>query len=71
MKAIGYICVTVGIISIISATTLAVHAIWVGADATLWKSLMTCGVLFLGSLLAAIINQFAAPGTGRREDDSR
>jgi len=57
MKAISYICFTLGLISIISGTTLAIHAIWVGANATLWKALITCGVLFLASLLTAVINQ--------------
>lgn len=38
MKAISYICFTLGLISIISGTTLAIHAIWVGANATLLES---------------------------------
>ena len=70
MKVISYICVTVGIISIISAMTLALHAIWVGADTTLWKGLITCGVLFAGSLLGALITRLGPLDRGRRMDNS-
>lgn len=65
MKAIAYICLTIGIISIISATTLALVAVWMGRDATTWKGLITCGILFLAALLAAIINQVTISGLDR------
>ena len=67
MKAISYLCFTLALVSIVSGTTIAIQAIWIGLNPSTWKGLMTCGVLFLASALTASINHLIAPGKNQKE----
>ena len=58
MRWISYTCFTVGIISVISATTLSIQAIWGEATETFGKGLATCGVILLACFIVGLLNMF-------------
>jgi hypothetical protein len=69
MTVVNKICLTVSIVSIVSATTLSILAIWgvVESSTLIWRSLATLGVLFLASILTVMVNNIFAEKPGRQD----
>ncbi len=70
MKLINTICLGISILAIVMGITISILAIWnvVETSDFFWRSLMTMGVLFLGSILTVTVNNFF-PQNSKSHDD--
>lgn len=64
MSVVSKICFSICLVSIVVAIGLALSMIWMSHSSEfMWKSLATCGVVFLGSsFLAAVGKMFDKDG---------
>jgi hypothetical protein len=58
MRWISYTCFTVGLISVIFASTLSIQAIWLEASEDFIRGIATCGVLILACLIVLTFNEY-------------
>ena len=58
MSPLAKICFTICLVCVVVAIGLALSMIWQShSSAFMWKSLATCGVVFLGSSFLAVIGR--------------
>lgn len=69
MYLVNKICLTISIVSIVTATALSILAIWgvVASTTLMWRSLSTLGVLFVASILTVMVNNIFVEKRGRQE----
>ena len=58
MRLVSYICFTIGLISVIAATTLCIQAIWTEVSEVFWRGIATCGVILLACIVILVLNSF-------------
>ena len=58
MRWISYVCYSIGLFSVITATTLSIQAIWLEASEDFIRGIATCGVLILACLITLTLNGF-------------
>ncbi len=58
MTVVSKICFSICLVSIVVAIGLALSMIWMSHSSEfMWKSLATCGVVFLGSSFLAVVGR--------------
>ncbi len=66
MSALNKICFTLCVIATIAAISLALSMIWVTHSSEfIWKSLATCGIVFLGASSVAAVGRKFSDRNGR------
>jgi hypothetical protein len=58
MRWISYVCYSIGLFSVITATTLSIQAIWLDASEDFIRGIATCGVLILACLITLTLNGY-------------